>query len=165
VTTQQRTRGGQFSQFRDTETSAPEEGRPRRSTVVTGILIQPPSQPQIIILEDGRIKTCSGCPYNRPCRFFDHDAEPPHNLIFRLLMRRTWFDEDGNLNATHLPVPAYFHANSMACIRKIPGFETLAKRHVHMWEETIEHLTPEHILWLEEKGYWNHIVNNNCGNT
>ena len=100
------------------------------------------TNPPTYVFLTGDVKVCSWCKVH----FTQWHRTPPNNLIFTFRTIRTWPDPNTKwMKSLQGPVPCYYHAHDLDCLKKVHELEHIKKHDLYIQEKTWKQLTPNHL--------------------
>ena len=116
------------------------------------------SNPLVLTAISGRVHIYTGC----KVLFRDNECKQPHDLVFRIQMRRQ-YQKDGKKKTALKKSNVFFHMRDLGCVWQIKEFAYIEHDHIYMRDSDFVELTCEHIDLLKKCHYWDYIKRN-CQN-
>ena len=113
------------------------------------------SNPLLLTPISGRVWICTGC----KVLFTDKEHKQPHDLVFRIQMRRQ-YKKDGKKKTALKKSNVFFHMRDLGCVRQISEFCHVEHNNIYVTNKDFVELTREHIDFLKKCHYWDYIKRN-----
>ena len=91
--------------------------------------------------------------------FTDKEHKQPHDLVFRIQMRRQ-YQKDGKKKTALKKNNVFFHMRDLGCVRQISEFHHVECNNIYVTNKDFVELTHEHIDFLKKCHYWDYIKRN-----
>ena len=113
------------------------------------------SNPLLLTPISGRVQICTGC----KVLFTDKECKQPHDLVFRIQMRRQ-YKKDGKKKTALKKSNVFFHMRDLGCVCQISEFCHVECNNIYVTNKDFVELTHEHIDFLKKCHYWDYIKRN-----
>ena len=113
------------------------------------------SNPLLLTPISGRVWICTGC----KVLFTDKERKQPHDLVFRIQMRRQ-YTKDGKKKTALKKSNVFFHMRDLGCVRQISELCHVERNNIYVTNKDFVELTCEHIDFLKKCHYWDYIKRN-----
>ena len=113
------------------------------------------SNPLLLTPISGRVQICTGC----KVLFTDKERKQPHDLVFRIQMRRQ-YTKDGKKKTALKKSNVFFHMRDLGCVCQISELCHVERNNIYVTNKDFVELTREHIDFLKKCHYWDYIKRN-----
>ena len=110
------------------------------------------SNPLVLTPITGKVCICTGC----KVLFTDKEQKQPHDLVFRMQMRRQ-YQKDRKKKTALKKSNVFFHMRDLGCVRQIQEFAYVELDNIYITNKDLIELTCEHIDLLKKCHYWDYI--------